>query len=120
MRILTTTLMALMITTSAHACDPKVQEIKALYNELMAFKDDESFKECGFGACGHPDWLRQVEALREHDWSLPKRLRPLARLAVVRLDQLGLAYVQSRGAEREDTRVFRGEVDHYLRRLNDE
>ena len=79
-------------------------EFKSLYNDLLKFKDKPDFKTYGFGQGGpYNSWLKEVEALKNHPDS-----KLLLKKGVVagELEQLGLAYATSKGAETEVTKTF--------------
>lgn len=53
----------------ADAASPSKNELRflALYREFQGFRDNENFKQCGFGACGYPKWLADIQALWNDD-----------------------------------------------------
>ena len=80
------------------------REFKTLYYELRSFKYKTDFKKFGFGAGGpYNKWLRNVEKLKNNPDS-----KLLLKKGVLfgELEQLGLAYVSSRGKETDFTRNF--------------
>lgn len=79
-------------------------EFKTLYAELLGFKNKPDFKTYGFGQGGpYKEWLTKVEDLKsDPDSKLLLRKRVLAG----ELEQLGFAYVSSKGQETEVTKAF--------------
>ena len=79
-------------------------EFKTLYSELLEFKEKSDFKNYGFGQGGpYHEWLTKVKDLKENPDS-----KLLLQKSVVagELEQLGLAYVSSKGKETEVTKSF--------------
>jgi hypothetical protein len=79
-------------------------EFKILYSELLKFKDKSEFKFNGFGKGGqYHEWLTKVKELKDNPDS-----KLLLQKGVVagELEQLGLAYVSSKGKETEVTKNF--------------
>lgn len=80
------------------------EEFKTLYGELLEFKNKSNFKKYGFGQGGlYHSWLTKVKNLKENPDS-----KLLIQKGVVAgyLEQLGLAYVDSKGKETEVTKRF--------------
>ena len=79
-------------------------EFKNLYSELLEFKDKSDFKANGFSQGGqYHEWLIKVKGLKNNPDS-----KLLLQKGVVagELEQLGLAYVSSKGKETEVTKNF--------------
>ena len=77
-------------------------EFKTLYNELLEFKDKSDFKNYGFKQGGqYHKWLKKVKDLKANPDS-----KLLLQKGVVadELEQLGLAYANSKGKETEVTK----------------
>lgn len=91
------------------SADAYQAEIRALYSELMAFKDSDRFLQAGFAGDGFPDWKQRAEVLRDStppDWE--------AKATAITVLQLGLKYVFSKGQENEYTRHFHSKIKQYL------
>ena len=79
-------------------------EFKSLYQELLDFKDADDFKQYGFGEGGpYNRWLKKVEELKNNPDS---KLLLQKDVLIGELEQLGLAYVSSKGKETEVTKNF--------------
>lgn len=79
-------------------------EFKTLYSELLEFKDKSDFKKYGFGQGGqYHKWLTKVKDLKENPDS---KLLLQKKVVAGELEQLGLAYVSSKGKETEVTKSF--------------
>lgn len=79
-------------------------EFKSLYQELLDFKDKADFKQYGFGEGGpYNKWLKKVEELKN---SPDSKLLLQKGVLIGELEQLGLAYVSSKGKETEVTKNF--------------
>lgn len=79
-------------------------EFQNLYTELLNFKDEPDFKTYGFGAGGpYNNWLKKVESLKNNPDS---KLLLSKGVVAGELEQLGLAYVTSKGQETETTEFF--------------
>lgn len=79
-------------------------EFKSLYQELLDFKDKGDFKQYGFGEGGpYNKWLKKVEELKN---SPDSKLLLQKGVLIGELEQLGLAYVSSKGQETEVTKNF--------------
>lgn len=79
-------------------------EFKTLYAELLVFKDKSDFKKYGFGQGGtYNRWLNDVQALKKNPDS---KLLLQKDVVAGELEQLGLAYVSSKGQETEVTKNF--------------
>ncbi len=80
------------------------EEFKTLYSELLEFKDKSNFKKYGFGQGGpYHVWLTKVKNLKENPDS---KLLIQKDVVAGYLEQLGLAYVGSKGKETEVTKSF--------------
>ncbi|HMI64946.1 MAG TPA: hypothetical protein VK517_02855 [Cyclobacteriaceae bacterium] len=79
-------------------------EFKSLYNELLKFKNAENFKRYGLTEGGpYNNWLKKVEDLKNNhadDILIEKSI------FITDLEQLGFAYVGSKGKETEVTKTF--------------
>ena len=79
-------------------------EFKALYTELLNFKDKNDFQIFGFGEGGpYNSWLKSVEELKNNTDS---KILLKKGVLIEELEQLGLAYVVSKGKETEVTKNF--------------
>jgi hypothetical protein len=79
-------------------------EFKTLYQELQTFKNSTDFKANGFGAGGsNSAWLEKVQGLKNNPDS---KLLLKKGIVAGELEQLGLAYVNSKGQETEVTKTF--------------
>lgn len=79
-------------------------EFKSLYGELNGFKNDEDFKKLGFGKGGkYSEWL---EKIREFQQNPDSKLLLKKGVLIGELEQLGMAYVNSKGKETEVTKTF--------------
>ena len=80
------------------------KEFKILYNELLSFKNKPDFKIYGFGQDGpYYKWLTKVINLKENP---DAKLLLQKGILVGELEQLGYAYVNSKGKETELTKLF--------------
>ncbi|MBL6662693.1 MAG: hypothetical protein ISP71_01200 [Flavobacteriales bacterium] len=80
------------------------EEFKSLYYQLVEFKDEDDFKTYGLGNGGpYNDWLIKLYVLKNNPAS---DLLIKKRIVVGDLEQLALAYVDSKGQENEITRNF--------------
>jgi hypothetical protein len=89
-------------------------ELKALYQELISFKDHRRFHEMGFGA-GNKEangWLKKVQRL--NDKLSPQSYPFLLCAATGYLRQLGMDYMRSKGLENKDTIARTGYVKEGL------
>jgi len=81
-----------------------LEEFKTLYSELLEFKDKSNFKKYGFSQGGsYHVWLSKVKNLKENPDS---KLLIQKGIVAGYLEQLGLAYVGSKGKETEVTKSF--------------
>lgn len=79
-------------------------EFKSLYKELRTFKSTADFKTNGFGAGGsNGAWLEKVKGLKANPDS---KLLLKKGIVAGELEQLGLAYVGSKGQETDVTKTF--------------
>lgn len=79
-------------------------EFKTLYSELLDFKDNSDFKNYGFGQGGpYHEWLTKVKNLKDNPDS---KLLLQKKVLAEELEQLGFAYVSSKGKETEVTKNF--------------
>ncbi len=79
-------------------------ELKGLYTELLMFKDKSDFKTYGFGQGGpYHEWLAKVQDLKQNP---DIQLSLKQGIAVAELEQLGLAYVGSKGNETEAIKIL--------------
>ena len=75
-RALTWAVFVIFINGASHAqtTDP-VEQIHALYEEFLLFKNDPDFHAVGFDpCCRYHEWLQKVEALKQHD-DVPTAIR---------------------------------------------
>ena len=81
-------------------------ELLEFLNELDGFRMSESFALYGFGQGGpHLQWLNRLRDAKS-------RVSPgVGRLGFGMLEELGMAYVASRGQETERTQHFRKEIE---------
>ena len=80
------------------------EEFKSLYINLISFKNKEDFKKNGFGAGGsYHKWLKDVEEIKSNPDS---KLLSRKGVLIGELEQLGFAYVNSKGKETEVTKTF--------------
>lgn len=80
------------------------KEFESLYNELLSFKNKADFREFGFGTGGpYNKWLKNVENLKNNPDS---KLLLKKGLLFGDLEQLGIAYVNSKGKETDFTKEF--------------
>jgi hypothetical protein len=81
-------------------------ELLKFLNELDGFKMSESFALYGFGQGGpHLQWLNRLRDAKS-------RVSPgVGRLGFGMLEELGMAYVASRGQETDKTKHFRSELE---------
>jgi hypothetical protein len=91
-----------------------VAEVRALYEELLAFKVSKKFIEMGF-APGNQQahaWMGRVEKLsgelKDTDYSIMLKIAPGDMI------QLGLEYLKTKGAENNFTRSRREELEETL------
>lgn len=88
---------------------------RGLLDELIDFKDESKFQECGFGACGsYSEWKRRVERLREQTTT---DFMNYTGVTVAKISQLALEYLQSGGEENAQTRSMRKELTKGLRKI---
>jgi hypothetical protein len=79
-------------------------EFKSLYGELSGFKNDADFKKFGFGKGGkYSEWLEKVREFKKNPDS---KLLLRKGVLIGELEQLGMAYVGSKGKETEVTKTF--------------
>lgn len=79
-------------------------EFKSLYGELSEFKNDADFKKFGFGKGGkYSEWLEKVREFKQNPDS---KLLLKKGVLIGELEQLGMAYVSSKGKETEVTKTF--------------
>ena len=79
-------------------------EFKNLYGELNGFKNDADFKKFGFGKGGkYSEWLEKVREFKKNPDS---KLLLKKGVLIGELEQLGMAYVSSKGKETEVTKTF--------------
>lgn len=79
-------------------------DFKSLYIALISFKNKEDFKNYGFGVGGpYYKWLNSVEDIKSNPDS---KLLLRKGVLIGELEQLGLAYVNSKGKETEVTKTF--------------
>tara|TARA_R110001592_G_scaffold58212_4_gene176602 strand:+ start:327 stop:1067 length:741 start_codon:yes stop_codon:yes gene_type:complete len=79
-------------------------EFKSLYGELSQFKNDADFKKFGFGKGGkYSEWLDKVRKFKQNPDS---KLLLKKGVLIGELEQLGIAYVGSKGKETEVTKTF--------------
>jgi len=79
-------------------------EFKSLYGELSGFKNDADFKNLGFGKGGkYSKWLEKVREFKKNPDS---KLLLKKGVLIGELEQLGMAYVGSKGKETEVTKTF--------------
>ncbi|RMB57990.1 hypothetical protein EAX61_10225 [Dokdonia sinensis] len=79
-------------------------EFKSLYGELSEFKNDADFKKIGFGKGGkYSEWLEKVREIKQNPES---KLLLKKGVLIGELEQLGMAYVSSKGKETEVTKTF--------------
>lgn len=79
-------------------------EFKALYGELLEFKDKADFKSSGLAQGGpYYGWLTKVRALKA---SPDSKLLAQKGIIVGELEQLGMDYASSQGKETEVTKYF--------------
>lgn len=95
---------ALEIDEKHDESEKVLSEVKSLYTELMGFKSKKDFKEYGFMIDGpYNSWLKRVKELKDnHD---PEILID-KRIFIGDLEQLGFAYVGSKGKETTVTETF--------------
>lgn len=108
--------LCIVIATYSFADESKKQRIieqtKALYNELMIFKNDKAFHEFGFGVGGkNHDWLDRIERI-ENDPDANLLLEN--GIAVGEVKMLGLEYIKSKGKETEYTQFIIPEIKKAL------
>ena len=87
-------------------------ELNKLYSELLEFKDKSDFKTYGFGKGGpYHEWLTKVHTLKEN----PNIQLSLKQgVTVAELEQLGLAYVSSKGDETEAIEILNKSVSEAI------
>lgn len=91
-------------SNDAEKVEKVFSQFKSLYEELKGFKDDQDFKEYGFGIGGpYNSWLQAVEELENDPDS---KLLLKKGVAAGELKALGLEYVNSKGQETEVTKEF--------------
>ena len=79
-------------------------EFKSLYGELSGFKNDADLKKFGFGKGGkYSEWLEKVREFKQNPDS---KLLLKKGVLIGELEQLGMAYVGSKGKETEVTKTF--------------
>ena len=79
-------------------------EFKSLYGELNGFKNEADFKKFGFGKGGkYSEWLEKVREFKQNPDS---KLLLKKGVLIGELEQLGMAYVSSKGKETEVTKTF--------------
>ena len=72
-----------------------VDEIRSLYAEFQAFKNEDEFRRVGYGrCCKYYQWMKKVEALRGNDAG--EFFRSFGNLPG-ELISLGMEYYQGRG-----------------------
>jgi hypothetical protein len=81
-----------------------ISKTRQLYQELMAFKNDNEFHRVGFGrCCKYYNWMQKVEKLRED----PNAKLLLQKGVVVGdLLMLGLEYAKNGGRETDYTKYM--------------
>lgn len=76
-------------------------EFKVLHSELLTFKNEPDFIKYGFGSGGpYNTWLKSVQALKKNPDS---KLLVKKGVLVGELEQLGYAYMTSKGKETDAT-----------------
>lgn len=84
-----------------------VKSIFKSYNELMSFKNNNSFHQFGFGLGGpYHQWLLNAQKLSNNP--LHRELYDRYGFGVLSLEQLGQEYVKTRGMENDFTITLRG------------
>jgi hypothetical protein len=79
-------------------------EFKSLYGKLSEFKNDADFKKLGFGKGGkYSEWIEKVREFKQNPDS---KLLLKKGVLIGELEQLGMAYVSSKGKETEVTKTF--------------
>lgn len=90
-----------------------IQEAKALYLQLVSFKDKSDFHAFGFGAGGpYSYWMKEIEKLEANPNA---NLLLEEGLVVGDLKMLGLEYMNSKGKKTEYTRFIVPEIKRALR-----
>lgn len=93
--------------------DPARQSVRALYLELLNFKDDPRFHKMGFSV-GSPyrTWFEEIRALAVKQIS--SESMPGSGIVPGDLEILGREYMSSKGAETRYTEIMRPEFDRAL------
>jgi|TARA_R110002072_G_scaffold294226_1_gene464188 hypothetical protein len=80
------------------------EHFESLYKELIKFKDNSNFKKYGFGKGGkNYEWLNKVRKFKSNPDS---KLLLKKGVLIGELEQLGMAYANSKGKETEVTKTF--------------
>jgi len=98
--------------TSPTQKDVDVKEfVGGKYDELIAFKDEQSFKDVGFSAGGpYKKWLDEIVEVRDKDHTVPERN------ALSDLFSLGVRYSFSANEDNTDVIYYREGLDVFLGR----
>ena len=81
--------------------DESKRKVRQLYNSLMAFKNNSDFHEVGFAVCcQYNNWMKEIELLRHSKFSDSLENQGYS---LIDLQQIGLAYLRSKGKETEFT-----------------
>lgn len=84
-------------------------EIRSLFNDLMAFRDNERFFQHGFGVLGYFDWKQRMDKLRKASF-----LKGTDTTALSSLVELGQGYEKTRGRDDESTLILSSMVRESL------
>ncbi|TDQ27646.1 hypothetical protein [Tenacibaculum caenipelagi] len=93
-----------------------IQKVETLFNKLEEFKNNKDFKKYGFSiAYKYNDWLKQVTDLKE---KLASENKINEELLVLKLQNLGLSYAITKGAEVERTKKVKQELQDIIYKKN--
>jgi hypothetical protein len=92
--------------------DMSFWEFKSLYEELISFKNKSDFRKFGFAVGGpYNEWLLRVQKIKNNPDS---KLLLQKGIVIGDLEQLGLAYVSSKGKETDVTTTLNNVFSAYL------
>lgn len=85
--------------------------LNGLFRDLLAFKNDASFRKYGFSEGGQSSWMREAKALAD------KKIKSVkGRTAAGHLVQLGLQYYAMKGTESDLTAFYQRSIHEFLGR----